>query len=136
MFACTSIIGWVWCGLVPLAAASPQGSLPSEAARAADEHPAAVVFEGLVLEPDGAPAEGAVVVSSAGGKALADRNGRYRLEARVPLGAERVVVTAFGAGSDTSGHVTSTNTALSRSPGLVPVEPLALTFGSAGEPRW
>src|SRR5262245_38675405 len=38
------------------------------------------VLEGLVLEPDGAPAVGAVVVTSAGGQAVTDADGAYRLE--------------------------------------------------------
>jgi len=51
---------------------------------------APVVLEGFVLEPDGAPAEGAVVVSSAGGRAVADRNGSYRLEVCFPGEAESI----------------------------------------------
>jgi hypothetical protein len=54
----------------------------------------AVTLEGFVLEPDGAPAVGAVVVSSAGGRAAADVAGHYRLEVAVPLGATSVQVTA------------------------------------------
>src|SRR5262245_7315348 len=56
-----------------------------------------VVFEGFVLAPDGGPEEGAVIVSSAGGGAVTDRNGRYRLEVDVPLEAESVEITAVGA---------------------------------------
>jgi hypothetical protein len=59
-----------------------------------------VVLEGSVLEPSGAPAAGAVVVSSAGGKAVTDRTGAFRLEVRVPLEAESVEVTAVGAGGE------------------------------------
>src|SRR6185295_9162926 len=55
-----------------------------------------VVLEGFVSNPDGSPAEGAVVVSSAGGKAVADVRGWYQLEAPVPLEAESVQVTAVG----------------------------------------
>jgi hypothetical protein len=54
------------------------------------------VFEGFLFEPDGAPAQGAVVVTSAGGRSVVERDGRYRLEARVPLAARRVRITASG----------------------------------------
>ena len=60
------------------------------------ESSVAVVFEGVVYDPSGAPAEGAVVVSSAGGQAVTDWNGTYRLEARVPVEAESVQITAVG----------------------------------------
>ena len=64
---------------VALAGADPAQRLPSREpdARIADARPSVrVVFDGFVLEPDGAPAEGAVVVSGAGGRAVVDRNGR------------------------------------------------------------
>ena len=50
--------------------ASPQNAQPEELdaklGRIGDALSLPVVFEGVVLEPDGTPAEGAVVVSSAG----------------------------------------------------------------------
>ncbi len=58
-----------------------------------------IVFEGVVFEPDGAPAAGTVVVTSAGGKAVTDRNGLFRLETRVPIDARTVQISAFGRGS-------------------------------------
>src|SRR5262245_8634825 len=57
-----------------------------------------IVFEGFVLDPDGAPAEGAVVVTSAGGRAVTDLRGRYRLEVEVSPEAGSVQVMAVGAG--------------------------------------
>jgi hypothetical protein len=51
-------------------------------ARIAGEDSAAIVLEGFVYLPDGALAEGAVVVSSAGGRAVADAHGAFRLERR------------------------------------------------------
>src|SRR5262245_12258619 len=51
-------------------------------------------LEGFVLAPDGSPAEGAVVVSSAGGKAVTDFAGSYRLEVEVPPDATSVQLTA------------------------------------------
>src|SRR5262245_14337799 len=40
---------------------------------------ARIVFVGRVVNPDGSPREGAVVLSSAGGKAVTDARGEYRL---------------------------------------------------------
>jgi len=57
------------------------------------------VFEGFVLEPGGAPARDAVVTCSAGGQAVTDVQGRYRLRATIPAGATAVRITAVGAGA-------------------------------------
>src|SRR5688572_235497 len=57
---------------------------------------ASVTLEGFVLRADGSPAEGAVVVSSAGGRAITDASGHYRLEVEVPHGAVSVQITAAG----------------------------------------
>jgi len=80
------------------------GSLPAQAfgsgspqqERSAES---VVVIEGRVHEPDGTPASGAVVACSAGGTAIADPYGSFRLETRVPLAAETIRITASGAGS-------------------------------------
>src|SRR5262245_5026471 len=93
-----------------------------------------VVLEGRVFGPDGAPAEGAVVVSSAGGSAVADRDGCYRLEARVPPDAETVQVTAVGR---TRGNpLASTRVGIYDASGLAQVGPLALVMGSTCTPSW
>jgi hypothetical protein len=52
------------------------------------------VFEGIVLGADGAPADGALVESSAGGRATTDLGGFFRLEVRVPTEVESVQLTA------------------------------------------
>src|SRR5262249_46392743 len=57
-----------------------------------------LVLSSFVFANDGTPAEGAVVVSSAGGKAIADRTGSYRFEVEVPREAESVEVIAVGSG--------------------------------------
>src|SRR5262245_50933155 len=44
-----------------------------------------LVILGCVVDQDGAPCEGAVVVSSAGGRALTDARGDFRLEVDAPL---------------------------------------------------
>jgi HYR domain-containing protein len=103
----------------------------TDAAEAAASIP--VAFEGFVLEPDGTPAVGAVVVSSAGGEAVTDRRGHYRLEVEVPLEAERVQVTAVGGRN--AGLMVSTSVALSASP-LAQVVPLQLVHGGTCQPGW
>jgi trimeric autotransporter adhesin len=49
---------------------------------------------GRILDADGAPAAGAVVVSSAGGKAVTDEDGGFSLQVELPVEAESVQVTA------------------------------------------
>lgn len=53
-------------------------------------------FEGSVHSPDGRAAARAVVVSSAGGKAVTDEDGSFRLEVRVAPEAREVQITAVG----------------------------------------
>jgi hypothetical protein len=81
--------------------ASAQGVLPFEPETGLEPIEVAetfvvITFEGCVYDPSGAPAEGAVVVTSAGGQAVTDWNGSYRLEAQVPALAEGVQITAVG----------------------------------------
>ncbi len=94
-------------------------------ARVAEARPfLPIVFDGFVLEPDGAPAEGAVVTSSAGGKAITDPRGRYRLEADVPHAARFVQITA--AGRTDANLSASTSFELGRASGVGRVDPLQL----------
>jgi hypothetical protein len=91
-------------------------------------------FEGFVHSPDGTPAEGAVVVSSAGGQAVTDAGGRFRLEVRSFLGAESVQITAVGrAGGNL---VASRQVALPAVPGSVWAGALGLARGSTCSPSW
>jgi hypothetical protein len=92
------------------------------------------VFEGFVFTAEGTPAEGALVVASAGGKAVVDRSGFYSLEAQVPLGVECVQVTATG--SDGQRIVASVGVDLSATRGHVRVDPLTLAQLSACQPSW
>jgi hypothetical protein len=92
-----------------------------------------IVLAGLVVAPDGSPAEGAIVVSSAGGQAVADRNGRYRLEVSVAAGVHRTEVTAVGAASGSL--QASASVELSAAAGTVRVPPLTLTAGTC-QPGW
>src|SRR5262245_28437261 len=98
-----------------------------------EEAGASVVFEGFVFAPDGSPAEGALVVTSAGGKAVVDSSGHYRLDARVPLEAEHVQVTAVGSGG--RNLVASASVGVFAT-GSVGVDPLSLVQGSTCTPAW
>src|SRR5262245_51173297 len=72
-----------------------QGPTRSDVERLAQ--PAAtveVVFDGCVITPEGRPARGAVVTSSAGGRTLAGADGRFELAVALPLEVECVEVTA------------------------------------------
>jgi len=114
-----------------------QGNAPSEAGATRDpvaSPGASAVFEGTVLAPDGAPARGAVVVSSAGGRAVTDASGRYRLEVVPPLAAEPVRVSALGS----SGGNMAASTIVRWTPpsGPIAVPPLLLEPGTSCHPRW
>src|SRR5262249_55911599 len=93
----------------------------------------AVVFDGIVLAPDGAPAAGAEVMSSAGGRAMTGLDGRYRLEVDVPLEAESVELTALAAGG--GGGTVSVSVFPGAISGVTAVDPLVLA-GDPCRPRW
>src|SRR5262245_37656835 len=97
---------WLLCALPALPVVPQELGLATTRLAADPEEPAqrpieseirkAFVLEGFVLGPDGNPAEGAVVVSSAGGQAVTDVAGRYQLEIEVPIDATSVQLTAVG----------------------------------------
>src|SRR5262245_22086803 len=128
---------WTTCAaLLHSGAATAQGELDGPRAPVVDEQVSQtrVTLEGYVLTSDGSPAEGAVVVSSAGGKAITDAAGRYRLEVDVPLEATSVEVTAVGSAG--RNLAASTRVALSAvSPSPI-VDPLALTHPPSCSPAW
>jgi hypothetical protein len=92
-----------------------------------------VAFAGVVFDRHGAPAEGAVVVSSAGGRTVTDPGGRYRLEVRVPSAAQGVWITALG---QEQGMVASARIEPSAGSPSVWVPPLELTLEGACSPAW
>ncbi len=123
------------CGLAPLIEGqSPDRLEPGRKQAAETGGSLQVVLEGSVVDSDGAPAEGAVVVTSAGGKAVSDRNGSYRLEVRVPIDARSVQVTAVGRGG--ANLVASTSVELSASSALARVGPLSLGESTTCQPSW
>ena len=69
------------------------------------------------------------MVSSSGGQAVTDSNGRYRLEVQMPLDAESVQVTATSSSSG-SDQVASTRVDLSPASGSAWVDSLTLTEGT------
>ena len=93
----------------------------------------ACVLHGSVLQPDGSPAVGAVVVSSAGGAAVTDAEGSYRLELQVPLAVESVQVTAVGASGRT--RLASRSVSVLGGAGGT-VGPLLLADASTCSPAW
>src|SRR5262245_1595322 len=93
-----------------------------------------LVREGSVLDTDGAPAHGALVVSSAGGRAVVDASGHYRLELLVPADARELQVTAVGARG--ANLLASTRVALESPFDAVLVRPLLLAQGSSCAPGW
>ena len=93
-----------------------------------------LVIEGHVLEPDGRAAEGAVVVTSAGGQALTDARGGFVLDVEVPLDAESLQITVAGrAGTNL---LASRNLALSTTNGRTQVDALQLARVLTCVPRW
>jgi hypothetical protein len=122
----SSSLGFV----VLAAAASAQTLAPRELdARGAARRSVHFVFDGFVLAPDGTPAPGAVVTSSAGGRSTTDLSGRYWLEAEVPRAARFVHLTAVG-GTDTSLSA-STRLELGGASGFAQVDSLQLGAGDA-----
>ena len=127
----------------PSLAQGAQGAHESEAGafeerlRALGERPAlaTVAVEGRVVFPDGRPAEGAVVVSSAGGLAPVDADGFFRLEVEVAPERAGLELTAVANGQEHS------FTARRRIEGLVPgrtlpIGALHLTQGGGCDPDW
>jgi hypothetical protein len=115
--------------------AAQRTDLPRPGAPERREHLAAPIsLEGLVLAPGGAPAEGVLVVSSAGGRAVTDARGRYRLTVDVPIEAESVRVTALAAGS--ARLAASTLATPSWTASTASVDPLTLALGVTCSPSW
>ncbi len=90
-------------------------------------------LEGTVLDERGVPAEGALVVTSAGGSAVTDRGGRYRLDVRVPAGATTLRVTAVGSGAGNRAASALVALGADRPAAL---DPLRLAAGAAPSPAW
>ena len=115
--------------LVPCASAQAHGLEPVAA-----ELRVPITLEGFVVEASGAPAEGAVVVSSAGGQAVSDRNGRYWLEVHSTPSTQRVQVTAIGRSGGS--QVVSTGVDVTPATRLASVGTLVLPSLGSCAPGW
>jgi len=91
-------------------------------------------FEGSVHLPDGAPAQGAVVVSSAGGQAVANSDGTFALTAWVPRHSESLHLTAVGVA--TSNLIANQELSLLTSSLRVEGVALQLAVSSTCTPQW
>jgi len=115
---------------------APVGSDPGlrriEGIRATDA--VTLTLEGSVLDPGGAPAEGAVVVSSAGGQTVTDASGGFRLDIRVTLDATSLQVTAVGRGG--GDFLASRQVPLRATPGPIRIGPLQLDRVTTCPPSW
>ena len=92
------------------------------------------LLEGVVRGRDGSPAEGAVVVSTAGGQAVTDADGKYRLVGEAPPEAKSIRVTAVG-GSDGK-LVTSKQVMLAGMSGSAQTLSLQLAQSGSCVPEW
>jgi hypothetical protein len=100
---------------------------------------APAIFTGRVLMPDGRPAADAVVVTSAGGKAVAAADGSFEIEVQVALDAHSVQVTAVtGGGSGTAARSLVASARVEPlAPGrTVPVGRLVLAQATSCQPSW
>jgi hypothetical protein len=93
-----------------------------------------VVLDGIVFGPDGAPAVGAVVVSSAGGRAVTAVDGSYRFEVEVPIESQSLHVTAVGAGNWSL--LATASVGLTAAPAITRVGPLVLALSGGCSPGW
>jgi len=121
-------MAFLWC-LVSLFVPSVAPPRQTDAA-AETPAPLRIILEGEVLAADGTPAERVWVGSSAGGRALTDARGHYRLALDVPVEAEEVEIAAVGAGSQGSARA---RVAVTSGPHLAP---LALVQGTSCTPSW
>ena len=128
-------LGLVSITLVPYRDSQALGRVEDDRAQSEESEPRIqVTFEGIVVDPNGSPAQGAVVVSSAGGRTLADRSGSYRLEVGVSADARSVQVTAIS-GTGVS-LVASRSVDLTAGSALVRVASLELASGGICQPSW
>lgn len=118
-----------------------QGSMPDDFMLGHErpvERPATVgetfTFDGQVLEPNGMPAEGAVVVTSAGGKAVTDSNGGFQLEVQISSGVQNLQVTAVGRTGQNV--VASQRVALTAPFGPIQVGSMQLSASGSCSPHW
>ena len=94
------------------------------------------IWIGCVCLPDGSPAAGAEVVTSAGGQAVTAADGTFGLELFVTPDAESVEVTAVLAGRGQESLVASVRIVPSSQPSTTSVGRLLLAPPAGCQPRW
>ena len=108
------------------------GSLLSEAS--SQMKSVRITFEGSVELPNGAPAKGAVVVSSAGGQAVTDASGVYALDVDLFHGVDEVQITAVGGVGEKL--IASRSISVPAKSPRVSLSPMELVQGSVSSPSW
>src|SRR5688572_23239671 len=99
-----------------------------------------LTVQGWVVDADGAPAEGALVVSSAGGRAVAGVDGAFELQLELPLEAPGLHATVLHvtavrtAGAAT--QVGSVRVSTAQTGPTLALGTLALSSGGTCEPAW
>jgi len=130
----SSSLSWALFLASALAAQQEDGLAGSSSGAPRTSERATVSLEGLVLALDGSPAEGVSVQTSAGGHAVTDARGVFRLALGVPPAATSVQLTAFGPNG--ANLVARASVGLSGASGRLQVDPLQLAQGAACAPDW
>ena len=94
-----------------------------------------LAVEGRVLHPGGAPADGAVVMSGAEGRAVTDRRGLFTLTVQLDLDAVELEVTAVHTGPGGT-SVASSRALAPGSANMLRLDDLHLVAGSGCQPAW
>ncbi|MEQ1891557.1 MAG: carboxypeptidase-like regulatory domain-containing protein [Planctomycetota bacterium] len=94
-----------------------------------------MTFEGVVLDPSGLPAAGAIVVSDVGGMATSGEDGSFRLALDLPEETRELRITAVH--TDGNGRHTVGNTSVTAARTVIPqrIGALNLTGGTC-QPSW
>jgi hypothetical protein len=108
---------------------------PGEEFALPPEETAPARFTGRAVLPDGRPVEGAVVVTSAGGKAVSGEDGSFELEVLVPLSAQRLHLTAVAGSGGSSGSLLA-SAVLSAPFGEASAGELVLESSASCSPDW
>ncbi|HEX6885236.1 MAG TPA: hypothetical protein VF530_17815 [Planctomycetota bacterium] len=121
--------------MLPVASLLAALALVAPAQRTAEASPRRVSLVGIALGPHGEPAEGAVVVTSAGGRAVVGVDGTFQLALELPSGTRELDVSAARSAGATTwiGHQRVDTT---RGGDVLALDPLALAPGAGCQPAW
>jgi hypothetical protein len=128
-------LGLVSFGLVPSLDGQALGHVETGLSAAEEVEPRVpLILQGIVANPGGSPAAGAVVVTSAGGKTVTDASGSYRFEVQVPADARSIQISAVGGTG--GGLVANWSVDLTAGSTLTGAGPLELASASPCRPSW